>query len=109
MAEQSVNDLVEKWFGGEFTLFDECTDEPELAWQAILEISKRDLTDEQRALLAGGPLETLLAWHGADFIDRVILEAQQTPRFNDLLGGVWRQKIPEEIWNRIVAARKHTF
>ncbi|PYL00658.1 MAG: hypothetical protein DME19_04275 [Verrucomicrobia bacterium] len=103
---KKVSTLVDAWFAGEHTMFDSCTEEPEIAWQAILEISQRDLTDEQRALLAGGPLETLLSWHGGSFIDRVVDEAKRSPRFRHLLGGVWRQDMPEEIWERIIKLRK---
>jgi hypothetical protein len=91
---------------GEYTLFDACTEEPEIAWLAILEISRRNLTDEQKSLLAAGPLETLLSWHGSDFIDRVESEAKSNSKFNDLLGGVWQHDMPDEIWDRIQKVRK---
>jgi len=87
-------------------MFDACTEEPDVAWRAILELSQRELTDEQQALLAGGPLETLLSWHSATFIDRVVDEATCNPRFRQLLGGIWRQDMPMEIWERIVKLRK---
>ena len=35
---RKVNALAEEWFGGEHTMFDACTEEPELAWRAILKI-----------------------------------------------------------------------
>src|SRR6266478_5670114 len=101
MAEERVNDLVKEWFAGDELMFDACTEEPELAWLAILAISRHTLTEEQMALLAGGPLETLLSWHGGEFIDRVVAQAKHDPRFNHLLGGVWRQEMPQEIWERI--------
>jgi hypothetical protein len=106
MGEEKVSDVVAAWFSGEHTMFDACTEEPEIAWQAILKILQSDLTDELKALLAGGPLETLLSCHGAAFIDRIVEEAKSNPRFTDLLGGVWRQDMPEEIWRRVEKARK---
>jgi hypothetical protein len=109
MSEQKVDDLITAWFSGEYTMFDACTDEPEIAWEAILGISRRELTDEQRGLLAAGALETLLAWHGATFIERVEHEAHRNPKFSRLLGGVWRQEMPEEIWKRIEKARKEVW
>jgi hypothetical protein len=45
----------------------------------------------------------LLAKHGADFIDRYIEVARWEPQFCDLLGGVWKSTIPDEIWNGIAA------
>ena len=59
MIEEKADEIVAAWFAGEYTMFDACTEEPELAWHAILRILKRDLTEEQRSLLAAGPLETL--------------------------------------------------
>jgi len=106
MSEQSVSQLVETWFAGEHTMFDACTEEPEIAWRAILKILERGLADDQEAVLAAGPLETLLSWHGADFIDRVESEARGNHRFNHLLGGVWRSDMPEEVWDRVHRVRK---
>jgi len=103
---KKVSELVLAWLAGEYTMFDAVTEEPEIAWQAILDISKRELSEEQLALLAAGPLETLLSLHGAVFIDRLLDEAKRSSRFNHLLGGVWRQKMPQEIWERIESVRK---
>jgi hypothetical protein len=96
---------VAAWFAGEHTMFDACTEEPDLAWSAILAILRSDLSDEQRASLAAGPLETLLAWHGEGFIDRVEHQAALDRRFNYLLGGVWQCGMPQEIWERVQRAR----
>jgi hypothetical protein len=59
-------------------MFDACTEEPELAWLAISKILERPLSDDQRALLAADPLETLLASHGKMFIDRVEKKQRKT-------------------------------
>jgi hypothetical protein len=104
-----VTELVDAWLAGEHTMFDACDEEPEIAWQAVLELARRPLTDEQEELLAAGPLETLLSMHGATFIDCVVEEAERNPRLNHLLGGVWRREMPEEIWNRIVNVRKEVW
>jgi hypothetical protein len=119
MSESSVSELVAAWFAGHGgagipdTLYgkwyDAVTEEPEVAWKAILEVLQQDLTEDARALLAAGPMEDLLCYHGAAFIDRVEEEARRNPRFNHLLGGVWRQEMPEEIWSRIEKARKETW
>lgn len=109
MEIEAVNNLVTSWFAGEYTMFDACTDEPEIVWLAILEIVGRDLTVEQKSLLAAGPLETLLAWHGIDFIERIEIEAKKNAKFKYLLGGVWKQEMPSEIWDRILKARKNAW
>ncbi len=94
---------------GEFTMFDLVYDEPELAWSAILQILTHDLSEMQTALLAAGPLESLLAMHGAQFIDRVEQESKQSERFNHLLGGVWQNQMPKHIWHRVECARKNAW
>ncbi len=108
-AEQieKVSRLVEAWFAGdsESEMYDASTEEPETAWPVILEILKRELTEEQEALLAAGLLEDLLWYHGAAFINRVEAEAKVNARFNHLLGGVWRREMPLDIWQRIERAR----
>jgi len=111
MSEQKVEDLVTDWFSGnaETLMHDICDEEPETAWQTILEILKKGVTDDQKALLAAGPLENLLVWHGKAFIDRVEQQAKINDRFNDLLGGVWRREMPQEIWERIEKARKQVW
>lgn len=109
MSEQAISAVAEAWFGDDPTMFDACTEEPEVAWPAILQVLQRDLTEDQTALLAAGPLETLLCWPGAAVISRVEQEAQRNPRLNHLLGGVWRSDMPEEIWARIQKARKEVW
>ena len=74
-------------------------------WQAVLRTMQRELTEDQAALLAAGPLEDLLARYGARFIERVEAEAKQSPAFAHRLGGVWRQGMPSEIWHRVETAR----
>ena len=105
MQDEIVNELVAIWFSEEHTMFDACTDEPELAWRAIIEICSRDLTEDEEGLLAAGPLETLLSWHGATFIDRVVTEATKDQHFKTVLKLMWRHGIQDDIWVRIENAR----
>lgn len=79
--------------------------DPEAVWQAVLRIMERELTDEQISLLAAGPVEDLLAYYGARFIDRIEAEARRSPAFAHVLGGVWQRDIPQEIWQRVETAR----
>jgi hypothetical protein len=109
MPEASVNEIVKNWLDGEHTMFDAVYDTPEYAWSAILQILARGLTDEQLSLLAAGPLESLLAVHGSQFIDRIEEEAKRNPNFNHLLGGVWQNSMPTNIWERVQKARKEVW
>ena len=77
----------------------------ELLWRFILAAYKRDLSDKAVSVLAAGPLEDLLAKEGPAFIQRVEDLARRDPKFNDLLGGVWRNTMTDEIWQRVQAAR----
>jgi hypothetical protein len=104
-----VETLVSDWLAGDYGLFDACCDEPEAAWDAILTIAHRPLTEEQAARLAAGPLETLLSQHGPAFIDRVERLADLDPRFNHLLGGVWRCDMADEVWDRVRRVRRATW
>jgi hypothetical protein len=75
-------------------------------WPFILKVYKHDLPDEVMAVLAAGPLEDLLAKRGADFIDRVEELARKDPKFKYLLGGVWRNSMTDEVWERLQALGK---
>jgi hypothetical protein len=111
----SVSTVVNYWLeqserpGGDSTMYDVVRDEPEIAWPAILQILQRELTEDQIAVLAAGPLEDLMAVHGAQFIERVESEAARNPRLNHLLGGVWQSKMEPEIWQRVQKARKEVW
>ncbi len=90
-------------------MYDVVRDKPEIAWPAMLRILEHELTEDQTAVLAAGPLEDLLAVHGSQFIERVEHEAQRNPRFNHLLGGVWQNEMAREIWERVQKARSEVW
>jgi hypothetical protein len=109
MRPPTVDELESEWLSGEdCTMSDGLIEpfaDPEAVWQAVLRIMQRALTEEQISLLAAGPVEDLLVHYGAQFIDRIEAEAQRSPAFAHVLGGVWRGDIPLEIWQRVEAAR----
>lgn len=78
--------------------------EPEIAWLAIQLIFLGCRNDFERACLAAGPLEDLLAKHGEAFIERVEKAASEDKDFRELLVGVWRSVIPLPIWERLQRA-----
>ncbi len=112
MEDQRIELLAKAWIESSkeedrgLVLFDECHEEPEIAWRTILKIIETELEGEQTALLAAGPMEDLLSFHGLDFIDRVEHEAKNNPRLNDLLGGVWQCSMTDDVWARVQAVRK---
>jgi hypothetical protein len=77
-------------------------------WLFVLEAYKRDLPEKVIAVLAAGPLEDLPK-RGADFIDRIEELARKDPKFNHLLGGVWRNTMTDEVWQRVPIIRNHVW
>jgi hypothetical protein len=78
--------------------------EPEIAWLVVQLIFVGCRNDIERACLAAGPLEDLLAKHGEAFIDRIEKAASENSDFRELLVGVWRSVIPEPVWERLQRA-----
>lgn len=83
--------------------------DPEDLWQFVQTIYKRPMSDRLFAVLAAGPLEDLIAYHGPAFIDRIETEARQNPRFKELLGGVWRSSATDQVWARVEKFRGPTW
>lgn len=88
---------------------------PFLAWEAIKCVIGRYLVEElfteadteARRIVgntAAGPLEDLLAAHGADFIDAVEVEARRDRRMSWTLGCVWQNSMNDEVWSRVQRA-----
>ena len=78
---------------------------PEILWVMILAIHERDKSIHIDQVLSAGPLENLLALHAEGFIDRVVSEANRDPSFARLLGGVWKNRMTEGVWQRVQAVR----
>lgn len=78
---------------------------PEDLWEIILEILRRDPPSDVIQVLAAGPMEEYLARCGDSVICRVESRAATDPKFRDLLGGVWKNKMSAEMWARVQACR----
>jgi hypothetical protein len=83
--------------------YDLTLEDPEQLWNLILEVLRRDSAVHIQEVLSAGPLENLLATHGASVIGKVESEARSNPLFARLLGGVWKNKMTDEIWARVQA------
>ena len=89
-----------------FQSFDEISrSDPELCWELILQALHTPHAESVTAILAAGPLEDLLARFGPQFIERVEAKAHEDPEFKELLGGVWRNSMSDDIWARVEACR----
>lgn len=84
-------------------LCDLCHDEPESCWKVIHMIRCIDGSEVMLSNLAAGPVEDLLARHGADFIDRIEALAQSDQQFHKILGAVWQRDISNPVWLRVKA------
>jgi hypothetical protein len=118
MTQDAIAELADAWIrysqapedsaeSGDFDLAMKFHDieyhQPEILWAMILAIHSRDQSIHIKEVLSAGPLENLLALHGDGFIDRVESEAQRDPSFAKLLGGVWKNRMSEEVWQRVPA------
>lgn len=76
--------------------------EPDLALDMILELLARARSDQALGQLTAGPLERLIWKNGRAVIDRVEAVATTTPRLAELLKGIYRIDVPQDVWERIV-------
>lgn len=115
-AEQIVNDFIAAHREGREVNGDDprfaaimeldrlAHDEPELGWNLILRILGQDQSDHVLEMLAAGPLEDLIQYHGPAFIERIETQAAANANFKHLLGGVWESSTPD-IWSRVEKVR----
>lgn len=79
---------------------------PDTLWEFILAVLVRDPPEYTFHCLAAGPLEELIGYFGADFIDRVETAARDDEAFRELLRGVWEPHgVSAEVWRRVELAR----
>ena len=95
-------------------------EEPELTWETILLVMRaypeEDFYAEEKTeaqtvcgVLAAGPVEDLLSFHGPRFIEKFEEEARRDRRMAWLLGGAWQFQMSDEIWNRVRLAADDTY
>ena len=95
-------------------------EEPELTWETIALViqayPEADLfavnkTEAQEVcgVLAAGPVEDLLSYHGNRYIRRFEDEARRDRRMAWLLGGTWKFEMTDEVWHRVQLAADHTY
>jgi hypothetical protein len=78
-----------------------CTDDPDRAWRFILAVLANNQSSPVVGHLSAGPLEDLLARHPYKIIERVESEARRNPHLASLLGGVWQNRMPDDVWQRV--------
>lgn len=78
---------------------------PAAAWLFVLEVLKADSSTAVLEDRSARPLEDLLAQHGGCMIDRVEEEARANPKVASVLGGVWKNAMTDEVWQRVQKIR----
>jgi hypothetical protein len=63
--------------------------DPELVWELVLQVIGSTDKPDVLGMLAAGPLEDLVNYHGPQFIDRIEERAKRDEKFRDVLYGVW--------------------
>lgn len=101
-AEARHDKRLSDEYGWAFSeLSDLAREDPEKCWLCILHAVGDVRCQPHLGVLAAGPLEDLLGYHGSAFIDRVEIEARGNQVFAHTLGGVWEAQIAEDIWTRV--------
>lgn len=78
-------------------------DEPELLLDLVLEVLRLNTSHDVIPVLAAGPMEDCLAKLGEREIGKVEVLARSNPQFASLLGGVWKNRMTDEVWDRVRA------
>ena len=81
---------------------------PSEALAVILEILRMIDASPENTLfqvLAAGPVEELLGYRGPAIIEHIEAEALRNPAFKLLLGGVWKGRMPDDVWERLRKCR----
>lgn len=103
IREENTNEESEL---GESVVRMNFTATPDLQWNFILLTVSLAKTDEELSLIAAGPIEHLLGWHGENYIELVEEQAAIDPKFARALTGVWRYMMSDEIWSRVKALQE---
>jgi uncharacterized protein DUF6869 len=93
-------------------VWDLACDSPTQAFDVILEILRQiehQPESELFQVLAAGPVEDVLGYNGEAVIEKVESAAARDPSFKLLLGGVWKNRMPHDIWERVQQARGETW
>jgi hypothetical protein len=100
VATKGSAESKETWYAVEMA-FDLADDDPEILWRLILAILSKDQSTKVLENLSAGPMEDLLVKHGTLIITRVEQQAKADPAFASLLGGVWKNRMSDDIWDRV--------
>jgi hypothetical protein len=98
-ANHSENDFSQSVVMMNFTA------RPEHQWQFIL-AAIAYASDDELGYIAAGPIEHLLGKYGETYIEKVEQRAQADPKFGQMLAGVWKYMMTDEVWARVEALKR---
>ena len=75
-------------------------------WDTILDMVSLAHDDRCLGSIAAGPLEHLLVMHGNEVIELVESQAKIDFKFRSAVRRVWKNRIPDEVWQRILVLSK---
>jgi len=81
--------------------YDLAREEPLEAWRLILTIWSLDQSIPTKQSLSAGLIEELLCYHGEFMIQHIERQAKADRSFATLLGAVWQNTMPDNVWNRL--------
>ena len=108
LGDQAADDCFDEGFQLNLLV----QDHPRVGWEVIKQIVSRyaecdpfaDRNSEGALILSNlgaGPLESLLNYHGQDFVDDVEIAANNDPAMRWTVSCVWRSRMPHEVWDRV--------
>ena len=103
MILRKVDKSATDW--AEDKIFDLTYERPADLWPLILEVLRQTHDTEVLAVLAAGPLEDYLAKCGGHVIASVEAQAASDEKFKHLLGGVWKNSMSDDVWDRVCRCR----
>ena len=76
-------------------------DEPDRAFDLMVQIAEQSEDDFVVTNLGAGPFEDLLVLHGPEFIDAVEQKVEQNPAFFRVVKCVLHHSINDAVWKRV--------
>lgn len=93
-----ADDLVHDVLTG---LGDLSLDAREYGWQLILALVAAAADDDELGQVAAGPVEDFLSLCNESIIERVEAQAVADPRFKEMLDGVWKLGMTDDVYARV--------
>jgi len=104
-AEIDLDDEDNTPFGQDVVLMNFFASD-EFQWQFIIKAFEFAYDANHLSVMAAGPVEHLLAFHGEKWIDKIEDESSANENFAWMMTSVWQHKMSDDIWNRVQEIQK---